>query len=147
MFLLGLIAAIGLPACEGSSDSKTNQSSQQAPLNSNRALWRSWALLDYQFTYRMQCFCMSDEVVITVSNGLVTQAFRTRDGTFLSAQERTNLPTIEVLFDKVQEAINQRVYSLTVIYNAQRGYPESIQIDNIKNAIDDEVGYLASNLQ
>jgi hypothetical protein len=90
---------------------------------------------------------MSEEVVITVTNGQVTQAFRTLNGTFLSAQERATLPTIEVLFDKVQQAINDRVYALTVVYNAQTGYPESIAIDNIKNLIDDEITYLASNLQ
>ena len=45
------------------------------------------------------------------------------------------------LFDLIDEAIRRDVAGLGVRYNSEFGYPESIQIDWLAGAVDDEVSY------
>jgi hypothetical protein len=120
----------------------------QTTLNNNIALWQRSNISDYRYTYRRNCFCAPEEsVVVVVVSGQVAQAFRTPSGTYLSAPELAGVFPIEGLFTKVQEAINQRAYNLTVTYHAQFGFPESISIDYNQKLADDEQSYSARDFQ
>jgi hypothetical protein len=55
--------------------------------------------------------------------------------------------TVDELFEVVQDAIDQEAYSLTVGYHAQLGYPTSIDIDYLLNAVDEEVSFRASGVE
>ncbi len=49
--------------------------------------------------------------------------------------------TIDELFDVIQKALDDEVDSLEVEYDATYGYPKSVAIDPITNAIDEETSY------
>ncbi len=53
--------------------------------------------------------------------------------------------TIEKLFNTLDSALNGGADKTTVEYNAENGYPESINIDYIEKAIDDEISFTVSD--
>jgi hypothetical protein len=152
-YLIAFVVAFCISACDDSGDSNETSSSTvdrvaaQQALDANIALWQRSSMASYQYTYLQQCFCpLRGDIVVTVVNGQVTEAFRLRDGTYLSAQEIGGVFPIEGLFNKIQESINRNVYSLKVTYNATLGYPESIAIDQDARLVDDEVTYTVRDL-
>ena len=79
--------------------------------------------------------------------GLLSAYYYLESGTSLTANEVNQLFTIEDLFDRIQEAIDSHAALLRVTYNRDLGYPENIYIDQIENAVDEEVTYTVSNFQ
>jgi hypothetical protein len=147
-FLIAIMAAACVSACDESNELGPELSAEQRALNDNMALWQRANIASYQYTYRRQCFCaIEEDIVVVVVNGQVSQAFRTPSGIYLTAQELPSVFPIEGLFSKVQEAIDRRVFSLRVVYNASYSYPELIAIDGIQNLADDEITYTARDLQ
>lgn len=150
-FLVVMMAIVALSACEEPEEAEETRSdlvAEQRALNDRIALWQQAKLSSYQYIYRKQCFCPPEEgIVVVVVDSQVSQAFRTPSGIFLSTQERVNVFTIDQLFEKVQDAINRRVYSLNVSYNSTYHYPELIVIDGNQNLADDEIGYSVSHFQ
>ncbi len=135
-------------ACDESAPLRPELSAEQRALNEHIALWQRSNIASYQYIYRRLCFCPQEQdIVVIVVSGQVSQAFRSPAGTFLTASELANVFTVEGLFNKVQDAINQRVSKLTVTYNSQLGFPESISIDPIQNLADDETTYTARGFQ
>ena len=55
-------------------------------------------------------------------------------------------PTIDELFDFVEQAIDEDADELIVAYDQEFFFPTLISIDWIKMAIDDEISHTASNL-
>jgi hypothetical protein len=146
-YLLIALLTIVCAACD-ESEPQSMPSAEQRALDANLALWQRSNIPNYQYTFQMQCFCVpGDDTVVIVANRQVSQAFRTPSGVYLTPQELTGMYTIEGLFAKVQEAIDQRVYSLRVTYDAQYGFPNSISIDRDRNIADEEVTYTARDFQ
>ena len=132
--------------CLHSDDDKTKQ--YQAALDRNITLWNNGGISSYTYTWNVYCFCLpQDDIIVTVTSGTISGAFYSPSGTSLTAYEITRLFTIEDLFDRIQEAIDSRVALLQVTYNRDYGYPESIYIDRLENAVDEEVTYSVSNFQ
>ena len=53
--------------------------------------------------------------------------------------------TVEEAFDFIESFDTKKVASFEVEYDEQFGFPKSIAIDHIKNAVDDEITYVYSN--
>lgn len=115
-------------------------------LNTKRALWESQALTDYSYHFHRSCFCvMVDPVVIEVHGAEVTVNYE--DGQPVPSDKLDMFPTIPGLFDMVSDAIAADPYSLEVEYDPTYGYPTRISIDYDKNTVDDEMGYVADELE
>src|SRR5262245_17124117 len=144
-----LVAVVLFAAgCEDSGNSRADLRDQQQLLDQNAARWRDANLSTYQYVYERSCFCVPhDHLVIFVVNKQVSEAFRIPSGTYLTPQELATVRSVDGLFALAQDAINRRVASLSVTYHPQYGYPELIRIDNTADAVDDEVSYVARNLQ
>ena len=126
----------------------TDDDSKQLTLDRNMSIWNKANISDYQYTFRRSCFCFSEEdVVIIVKAKVITEAFYSPSGVYLGENELDRLHTIPKLFGIVQEAIDSNAASLNVTYNSEFGYPEKIDIDRIKEAVDDEVVYYAIEFQ
>ena len=145
--LIALLAAVCV-GCEESDEPPPEPTADQRALDANKALWERSNITSYQYTFQMQCFCpQRDDIVVVVANRQVSQAYRTPSGVYLTQQELTGVYSVEGLFAKVQEAIDQKVYMLRVTYDSQYGFPQYISIDRAQNLADEEVTYTARDLQ
>eukprot|EP00210_Caulerpa_lentillifera_P007253 g6939.t1 len=86
------------------------------------------------------CFCVPDSL------GPFT--LRVEKDTIVSVSPDNgftdNLPTVEGLFDLIQEAISSRVAELIVEYDPTLGYPTRVKIDRDFRIADEEIEYKTS---
>jgi hypothetical protein len=119
-------------------------------LISHRALWEAAGLSSYQYEYRKQCECPPEAlrpVLIEVRAGSVTQV-RFLDN-LLTAESllAQGYPTIDDLFDYIDEVSQTNVASLVVTYDSMLGYPTLISVDFRRDTADDEFTVRTSNLE
>jgi hypothetical protein len=118
-------------------------------LKAERSAWNRANLSSYEFTFNQGCFCpgaTNGLVRIRVVNDSIVSATSIPPASAFPAENIQYLRTIDELFDLIQYAIGEDAYKLDVTYDHQRHYPTSIDIDYIKNAVDDEYGARASDL-
>jgi hypothetical protein len=139
--LVAILAGCGL--VPGASASPRDAALKALP--AQRAIWASHAIDDYQLTLVQQCFCPNtDPLVVTVRDGIATGV--TSNGIAVAPALIANVPkTVPELFDIVAE--NADAADMVVAWDALLGFPTSISIDRIENAIDDEVGYTVTDFQ
>jgi hypothetical protein len=107
---------------------------------------RKWYLTgpdDYEYTIQRLCECTlesSGPVVVVVRGGEV-EARRYSTGAAVDPQYEGLFTNVPGLFDLIRGAFDLPAAALSVRYNGRYGYPESIQIDWVAGAVDDEVSY------
>lgn len=87
-------------------------------LNANRQLWRSQEIVSYRYEYRLNCFCGGP--------GSEPVAIEVSDG-----------EVVRVTLTLTSEEVPTSQLS---------DYPTDVFIDFIENAIDEELGFIASGL-
>lgn len=123
--------------------------SQMGQLNEARDRWKSQGFTDYQITVDRSCFCVREatgEVYMVVRNAAVAYRTYVSTGQPVAAQWAELFPDIPGLFRVIEDAIHD-ADDLVVRYHPRLGYPESISIDFVVNAIDDEVAYTTVGFQ
>jgi len=136
-FMLVLLLAVA--SCAGS----TGPTDPASELALSRARWFNRGVTDYQFTIARLCECApesSGPVVVEVRNGVVSER-KYASGISVDPQYSDLFTSVPGLFDLIDEAIRRDAAGLAVRYNGSFGYPESIQIDWVAGAVDDEVSY------
>lgn len=119
---------------------------RQAALDRNRALWDATGIESYRYRLDRWCFCgLFGELRVTVVDGVVTVAERL-DGQPIDEAELQYLETIEYLFDRTQQAIDNRAYRFQAEYHPDLGYPTLLDLDPDRNAIDEEIRYEVGDL-
>jgi hypothetical protein len=116
------------------------KSKAQTNLNEARALWSSFQMERYAYGYQRSCYCRSEfrlPLLVQVLCENVTSV-TTRSGEPVSDSVASLVPTIDGLFDTIQEAINLGANETRVVYNDEFGYPESMYIDYYYFLADDE---------
>lgn len=112
--------------------------------------WNSAQINNYNMNERISCFCGGLlEWKVFVKNGIKdkveydeSQATgQTYDDIFDQAR------TIEDVFDLLESLLNRDLASLNVEYDDIYGFPKLISIDYIKDAVDDEIGYIYSDFE
>jgi hypothetical protein len=143
---LVLFSVVCLPMLTACSDL---HGPEQSELNANLAVWQSANIEDYQFRFQRLCYCVFiDPVIIDVRDGDIASVILADSGTVVdTTQMGGHFLTIAGLFEVIQDAIDQEAHSLTVEYHAQLGYPTSIEIDYLLNAVDEEVSFRASEVE
>jgi len=124
------------------------KSSLQRDLDAARARWERADIRSYEFRLRVGCFCPPNiifPVIMTVQNGVNTDAEYAQEPKEITTDFFKQYDTIDKLFEVVQKAIDDRVDSLTVVYESANGYPKSINIDRIKDAVDDEIAFFVES--
>lgn len=144
ILFLGLAAV--LAACSllpGAS--LTPKESALRALADHQAQWASKGIDDYTFTITGQCFCpFTDPIDITVVDGVATAV--TKAGQAVQPNDVLGIPkTVPELFAVM--TAHADAAALTVQWDPALGFPASIQIDSIANAVDDEFGYTVTNLR
>lgn len=145
MMALAALAALAMPACSNNPFELT-----EASYNEHRALWRTHALANYSFEYNEVCECppvLSAPNLVEVRNGRVWQVTLTESGQLLNPETEALFPSINDLFDRIDEAIRLEAASIDVSYHPTLGYPIEIAIDYDPMTIDDETTITVLNLE
>jgi len=117
-------------------------------LADHRARWSAAGIQDYQFEVLQQCECapaMVRPAIVEVRRGAVTRVTY-RTGEVAAPDARALFPTVDDLFDRIDEAIESEAATMTVSYDTVLGYPTQISIDYDLQVIDDEISIDASGL-
>jgi hypothetical protein len=116
---------------------------EQDELGKARARWEAHGVQFYGFTFQRGCFCppaITRPVRIEVWDGVVVSAVDPDTGDPLDPPQE-GFPTIDDLFDEIQEAIDREADEIQASYDEDFGYPVNVFVDWITNAIDDEMSF------
>ena len=155
LFLLALFSL--LTACNTTGNNPTTPTAPSTPvspyqqtLDKYQQRWQQANITHYLYIFQRSCFCPSEyrsPVVTEVNNNTVISAHLKGAKQPLSNNLNGNKQTINYFFDKIQDAINRKAHQLTIKYNEQYGYPESISIDYDKMMADEELYISAKDFQ
>ena len=90
-------------------------------------------------------------LTIEVQNGEVVSITQ-QDGTAVAENDPSytyfvEVATVERLFEKLSSSLNGGADEVLVTYDDTYGFPSTISIDQIKEAIDDEIAYQVDNFE
>ncbi len=140
-----MVGLVVLGGCGGTSPLGLTNSA----LENQRARWLSAGIVDYQFEYRQRCECvpaLAEAALVEVRGGVVTRVVYRDTGRAAAADAQALFPTIDELFERIDDAIRREAAMLTVSYDRALGYPTQISIDYDMRVADDEVSIDASAL-
>jgi len=112
----------------------------------NKALWEDANISHYRYVLSVSCFCVfMDEMPVTieVKDDQVVSITSVK-GTLIDSSDTVLYPvvqpyaTIDNLFEQLKSA-QAEAEEVSVVYDTTYGYPSSIAIDQIKQAVDDEL--------
>lgn len=137
--LLCIAALVGLPvAC---SIVQPGDPAQEE-LDANRRVWLAGGFDRYRVTVQRICFCGFDvtrRMEVEVDAGVVVAVRDAQTGTPVAPELEELYPSVEGLFDVVQDALDRDAHRVTVLYDVTFGYPREISIDYLEFAIDEEL--------
>jgi hypothetical protein len=142
-----VILSLLLAGCAGAG--KDKDMSPVSTVEEARALWQSQGVKGYEVTIEQTCFCPPDllqPMRVTVREGKVID--------IEGLEQPLNHPdilderrlTIEGLLDLIEQA-RGNADKLVVEYNAQYGFPASLEVDYSPFIADDEFSYRLTDFQ
>jgi len=142
--IISLALAILLAACTSGASNEYDQ---------NLEKWQNANIDHYRYTLFIGCFCPFTQdmpLTIEVQNGEVV-SIRKADGTLVESSDPSHqyyLPyaAIDRIFAELKSDLAE-ADEVLVSYDATHGYPTTIAIDQIKNAVDDELSLKISDFE
>lgn len=114
----------------------------KAELAEARERWKARRITQYEYNLQRICFCLEEAtraVTIRVQGGVVTGAWYLSDQSPVPSANLKNYPTVEGLFETIEEAIGRNAARLDVEYDRATGHPTRIDIDYDQRMADDEI--------
>jgi len=147
-----LSALFLISSCDSISDGRKDDN-----FRTNLNLWKEQNIENYSFEFSKLCYCsgLFNPSIIVVKADTIQAVLDPETGEALRDPQTEELVfpkfsesflTIDELFDIIDSA-RQKADKLIVEYNQKTGYPEYIEIDYIKEAIDDEVTYRVDSFE
>jgi hypothetical protein len=137
-----VLLSLALSACSARGGSE---------LSRNREKWQAAGIGHYRFDLSVLCFCPFSQQMplrVEVLDGqVVSMAYN--DGTPVTESDRATFSayaTIDALFAYTGEAL-RNADEMHISYDPTYGFPSQVQIDFVKNAVDDELALRAENFQ
>ena len=115
-----------------------------------RALWTDAGLTDYRYVVRQLCFCGfgGQAIEVVVREGQVVSGTIVETGEAIDHNQWPYaVPSIDGLFDRIDEILDNDPHEFSASYDVEFGYPVSVASDPIENAIDEEWGVEAGGLE
>ena len=120
----------------------------------NQQKWTDANITHYRFELSIGCFCAFRNqmpLTIEVLNGEVVSMTGV-DGSVVEKTDTnyeyySKYATIDRLFAELKADLGGKADEVTVTYDATYGFPSTINIDFIKNAVDDELYLSASSFE
>lgn len=113
-------------------------------LQAARARWAEAAISDYSITVRRTCECTSQmmgPVVVEVRGGAVVSRHYSSNGAAVDPGLAPSFPSVEGLFEILDEAARNRAPGVQARYDSQLGFPSYVAIDPDRIIADDEIIY------
>ncbi len=153
---LGLLAACGEdeptkaddPASESASGSESDPTSPTATVTGDPGTYPDFGESDYTYVLEQICYCpLTGPVQVTVEDGEVTEAVTVK-GT-RGTPKGSDAPDYQRLTidDIIAQANDPDVDQVDVTWPDGSAWPTSVAIDQIENAVDDEVTYLIRKVE
>ena len=127
------------PASPGSDDVRVTE------LEERRTRWEENQPASYRFTVEAVCFCIDTFTrprTMTVEAGEVVSEDPAPDET----ADPERVLTVDDLFDRAGRAIDE-ADAVEIGYDNDFDFPDSIVIDELLDAIDDEITYLVTSFE
>jgi uncharacterized protein DUF6174 len=120
----------------------------------NQQKWNGANVTHYRFELNIGCFCVFRSrmpLTVEVSKGEVV-SITGSDGTVIGKTDAnyeyySKYATIDRLFTELEADLGGEADEVTVTYDATYGFPSTINIDFIKDAVDDELYLSASGFE
>ena len=120
----------------------------------NLEKWNNAKITQYRYSLTVSCFCaFRDRMPLTVEvrqGEVISLAYA--DGTALSRADAnyeflSRYATVERLFSELEADLSGEADEVTVTYDPTYGFPRTIHLDVIKEAIDDELSLEVTNFE
>ncbi len=120
----------------------------------NLAKWNDANISHYRYQLFIGCFCPfagDMPLTIEVKNGEIASMTRF-DGTPISEADPSygiyeSYATIDRVFLKLEADQTGDADEVIVTFDSTYGFPANVAVDNIKEAVDDEISYQVSNFE
>ena len=122
----------------------------QRELDGNWDRFERSAPQSYSYIVRITCECPAEvtrPVVVWVDRGSVEFLFYEDDGRPVPLSIADSFPSVEQLFDAIQDAIDRNADSVDVEYDFTYGYPTSVYIDYDRRVADEELSVTTRGLE
>jgi hypothetical protein len=136
-------AAAALGACGG-------PTAPERQLQAARFKWERTRPAAYTVTIARWCECtqeMSGPVVVSVRDGVVESRTYVASAAAVTPNYADLFPSIDGLFERIDDALRRRAASVDVTYDPAFGFPVTISIDYDRVMVDDELTYRATNFE
>ncbi len=136
---IALATVLLLGACAGTGPGPTAQSAAQ---------WQEPAQYEYTVDSRCGERLLIGRFQITVADGKVTKAAGVDEAAQRIASDPkllANLPTLKQLLDEYETARHEGAHVAKAEFDPADGHPTKIELDPLKNSIDDEACYQISD--
>ena len=140
--LILLATLFALPACVA------DQASED--LASSRKAWQAHEPARYSYTVRTVCFCPPESVRVVATRDSVIEArnyLPFSPGVFLGCIPCATLFHRLPILAKLEALRGANPYKLTIKFNPEYAFPETVDYDGSKNAVDDEFSQVITDFR
>jgi hypothetical protein len=109
-----------------------------------RVRWQAAAISSYDFDFARSCFCTVEAlgpVTIRVRDGHFASLVSRDSGTPVDTVLFAQFLTIERVFESTRQLLDAGPASFTASYDPTFGFPITVTVDPIAQAVDDELSY------
>jgi len=137
-----LAAAATLGACDG-------PTAPERQLQAARLKWERTRPAAYAITIARYCFCApgGGPVIVSVRDGVVESRTYVNSGAAVAPTDADYFPTVDGLFEVIEDARRQGADAINATYDPTRGFPVVISIDYVREIADEELSYRTTNFQ
>ena len=139
---LALLASATLfPAC---SDMGPGSDDLERQIATQRAIWKAYRPATYTFDVERLCFCAEEArgpVRVSVAGEQVRARTYLGDGSPVDASYHDLFPSVDGLFDILEEAVRGGAHQIQVTWDPVTGAPLDFWVDYEANLADEEQGY------
>lgn len=143
--LVPVLAAWAFLGCAGGGPAEVE--GLKGDLERARERWDATGPASYRYTVTRQCFCIREALgpaVVTVRDGEVTAVTRAGSGEPVEPEYRDFFPSVEGLFEILEEAVERDADRIEVRYDPVLGSPVHVWIDYETGMADEETGFEAT---
>lgn len=136
--------AVCIAAFQGCSDLGPAPTGLEAEVAEHRRLWDAVRPTAYTFELERQCYCADDArgpVRLSVEGTLVLGRTYSGSGVSVSDDFSELFPSIDGLFDVLEDAIRRSAADVQVTWDESLGVPSHFFIDYSTDIADEELGF------
>jgi hypothetical protein len=118
-------------------------------LRDQRRRWVRLGISDYTYDFVRSCFCGGPHgtLRILVRDNAVVSVTEVETGAPAQNLPANWVGTIDDVFAELQREYDREAHEIAVEFDDAYHFPSRVQIDRIRNAVDDELGLRLSNFQ